>query len=224
MAGKIIFSGGGFVGESHPRGMIIKPTAEGLADAQEAWERIEAREVAPDAALYDLLEYWSGNGWTWISPEAIGALTDAPIMSPDAAIEDDGTTTVYPGGAVYWHSNYMVEDPVEKWAQGDGVVWDVSRAENPRSYWEPKGSRGHRRSRKEIEGGEEEILRGTRVTTPHGVGTVFKVGDKISVRFVGATPNDVSFRHYLVGEVSRLTNPRRNNPGNTSDLVGRLKF
>lgn len=126
-----LFSGSALVGESHPRGMVIKPTREGRREAKEALEDAAAGGRSTYDAMYDLMEDWIGNGWTWIPPEEIGALTDAPIISPDATIEDDGSYTIYPGGAVYWHSNYMVEDPVEKWARGEGVVWDVSKAKNP---------------------------------------------------------------------------------------------
>lgn len=129
MSNNIIFDGSLLVGHSHPRGMLIKPTAEGRAEAQEI---LDEGKPTYDG-MFDLMEEWVQSEWMWIPPEQIGALTDAPIISPDATVEDDGSYTIFPDGAVYWHSNYMVEDPVEKWARGEGVVWDVSKAvtENP---------------------------------------------------------------------------------------------
>ena len=50
--------------------------------------------------LYDLLEDFIGEGWEWMAPEDIGALTDAPIIMD-------------PNDYVYWYSNYMVQSPVE---------------------------------------------------------------------------------------------------------------
>ncbi|MGI9061916.1 MAG: hypothetical protein ACR2H5_25460 [Ktedonobacteraceae bacterium] len=31
-----------------------------------------------------------GNGWSWVRPEDIGALTDAPILSDDIEYDDHG--------------------------------------------------------------------------------------------------------------------------------------
>jgi hypothetical protein len=63
----------------------------------------------------------------WIPPEEIGALTDSPIISRDAVLEDDGTYRIYPGGELFWHANYMVEDLLKKWANGEPVIWHASK-------------------------------------------------------------------------------------------------
>ena len=117
---EVIFEGPHFVGYEHGRGMLIKPTKEGLA----------ALKDGDYVNEYEALEYWTGNGWMWVWPEDIGALTDAPIMSMDAQFLDDGSTELYPGGAVYAHMNYAVEDPIATWTKGRGVVWDVYRGES----------------------------------------------------------------------------------------------
>lgn len=74
-----------------------------------------------DEALYDLLERPLCNGWSWIPPEAIGALTAAPILSDDATVDDDGDWQV---GRVFWHGNYMVEDPIESLLTQGYVMFD----------------------------------------------------------------------------------------------------
>lgn len=54
----------------------------------------------------------TGNGWHFIPPEEIGALTDGDILSDDCAIEDDGTYTLY--GPVYWDSDYQIRDAASR--------------------------------------------------------------------------------------------------------------
>jgi hypothetical protein len=63
------------------------------------------------AFMADLLEEtgWQPNGQLMaVNPEDIGALTEAPILTDDRTIEDDGSTTVH--GKVWWYPNYMVKN------------------------------------------------------------------------------------------------------------------
>lgn len=58
------------------------------------------------------------NGWDWLAPEDIGALTDAPILSNCTSIEDDGTRVLHGEGCggscgVFWFPDYQVTDPLE---------------------------------------------------------------------------------------------------------------
>lgn len=77
--------------------------AEMLADMKQ-------RNGANDLTfLADLLEEtgWSPNGQLMaLNPEDIAALTDAPILTDEYTIEDDGSVTV--PGKVWWFPNYMV--------------------------------------------------------------------------------------------------------------------
>lgn len=68
--------------------------------------------MAEDAALAGLFEHQLCNGWQFIAPEEIGALTAAPILSDDVQRDDDGKVTAV--GAVYWHDNYQVESAVRE--------------------------------------------------------------------------------------------------------------
>ncbi len=59
--------------------------------------------------LCELLEYtgWQPNGRLFqVNPEDIAALTDAPILSDDLRVADDGTVSV--PGRVWWYPNYML--------------------------------------------------------------------------------------------------------------------
>lgn len=95
--------------EKEPNGNLVivaePQDAEMLADIQ--------RRSGADDVLFmsELLEEtgWNGNGVLMsIRPEDVGGLTDAPIVTDDRTIEDDGTVVV--NGDVWWFPNYMVEN------------------------------------------------------------------------------------------------------------------
>lgn len=97
------------------RALLISPTAEGRILALE--ELLDPQPT--DSALAQFFEYWMGNGWWWVPPEDIGALTSAPIISEDGFLNDDGRWEPCNDGAiVYAHMNYAVEDPIQSWAEG----------------------------------------------------------------------------------------------------------
>lgn len=92
----------------------IKPNGNLLisAEAQDKEMLTEMKERNGDndlAFLTDLLEEtgWEPNGQLLaVQPEDLGALTEAPILTNDRTIEDDGTVTV--PGKVWWFPDYMV--------------------------------------------------------------------------------------------------------------------
>ena len=109
------------------RGIEMVPSEEGRARAQ---EMLEARESGhgqgPQTDQADFLEIAMGNGWDYVPPEDIGALTDATIVSEDGFNGDDGKWYPHPdveAPVVYAHMNYAVEDPIETWAEGKPVFW-----------------------------------------------------------------------------------------------------
>lgn len=81
----------------------------------------ELEKLPTDDALHELLEdHIMGGDCYWISPETIGALTDAPILSfdpPDTAKK------------VYWHERYAVEDPIQTLRDHQAVVFKGSNSE-----------------------------------------------------------------------------------------------
>jgi hypothetical protein len=106
-------------------GMRIVPTEHGIERAQEFLdERCQHSGQSPDEQLMEMLEQALGNGWSYVRPEDIGALTDAPILSQDGFMGNDGKW--YPmvkRANVYAHMNYAVEDPIEMWAEGRFVFF-----------------------------------------------------------------------------------------------------
>jgi hypothetical protein len=64
------------------------------------------------AALCALFEDHLCNGWEIVSPEDIGALTAAPILSDEIVRDEDGR--VIETGSVYWYPDYAVHDEIEE--------------------------------------------------------------------------------------------------------------
>lgn len=77
-----------------------------------------------------MFEEHVGNGWTAVWPEVIGALTDAPIVTNDYTVHDNGRTEVL--GEVWWFPNYCVENPVETLAKRGRVVFTHAPKEQVR--------------------------------------------------------------------------------------------
>ena len=92
--------------DKHARGVRIVL----LPEAREDVQAIAEAELDADSKLGEVIEWQLGNGWSWVRPEDIGALTDAPILSDDIAYDDQGD--VVSVGAVYWYPRYDVSDPV----------------------------------------------------------------------------------------------------------------
>lgn len=95
--------------------------AQEKADLQELLDKTNHMD---HGFLADLLEYtgWSPNGHLHqVQPEWIAALTDAPILTDDLTIEDDGTANVL--GNVWWFHNYQVESFAETLIRDGRVVF-----------------------------------------------------------------------------------------------------
>jgi len=61
------------------------------------------------------------NGWSWIKPEEIGALTSAPILTDDVVFDDEGV--VLEIGAVYYYNEYMTHDPIQELISHGHVIF-----------------------------------------------------------------------------------------------------
>ena len=107
--------------DKHANGMRIVL----LTEAREYVQTIAAADLDADSKLGEVIEWQLGNGWSWVRPEDIGALTDAPILSDDIEYDDQGD--VVSVGAVYWYPHYDVSDPVAR-VLTDGFV-DFERVE-----------------------------------------------------------------------------------------------
>ncbi len=64
-----------------------------------------------------------GTGWDIVDPAEIGDLTDAPMLSDDVTVEDDGTRVVY--GSVWYFPRYQIEDPIETLLDHGEVIFEL---------------------------------------------------------------------------------------------------
>lgn len=91
--------------------------------------REDLREMIEDAKanhkgdiLGDVIETMLANGFQWVQPEDISALTDAPIISDEADYDDQGKLVAI--GRVFWFPGYQVLDPVEVLYEKGEVIFD----------------------------------------------------------------------------------------------------
>ena len=66
------------------------------------------------------------SGFALVPPEAIGALTDSPILvrNDDYTGEDNGTFKVYENVRVWWFPSYQIEDPIETLREKGTVTFE----------------------------------------------------------------------------------------------------
>jgi hypothetical protein len=82
--------------------------AESMEDLQTIKDRVGGNDIAFLDQMLDSFGF-IGNGRLWgISPEHVGALTEAPMLSDD--VEHDDAGDVHVRGKVWWFPNYQVED------------------------------------------------------------------------------------------------------------------
>lgn len=98
-------------------GVLFSIDAEGREDVREALEAKEEGQKGWHQVFGEAFDGLLCNGWEWLAPEDIGALTDAPILSNCIDRDDDGAMTAHSGCGlecgIFWFPNYMVEDPLE---------------------------------------------------------------------------------------------------------------
>jgi hypothetical protein len=98
--------------------LVIKLTRQGKKFAKEL---LKNDNQGSDSKLWNLLEEHLTNGWEWIRPEEIGALTDAPILSNDAIHNDQGELTGI--DKCYAYMDYQIYDPIEELVKHNGIVF-----------------------------------------------------------------------------------------------------
>ena len=79
--------------------------------------------------MADMLEEtgWSPNGrLLQVQPEDIAALTEAPILTDDRTIEDNGDVTVH--GRVWWFPNYMVTNFADELIENGETIFSLAPA------------------------------------------------------------------------------------------------
>lgn len=95
-----------------------------LPEARDEVEEIASQELDADSKLAEAIEWQLANGWSFLRPEDVGALTDAPILSEEVDTDEQGE--VRSVGIVYWYPQYQVHDPVAQLLQEGYVEFAVS--------------------------------------------------------------------------------------------------
>ena len=90
-----------------------------LEEAREDVQEIASKELDADNKLAQVIEWQLSNGWSFVRPEDVGALTDAPILSEE--VDTDTQGNVLKVGTVYWYPQYDVRDPVAQLLQNGYV-------------------------------------------------------------------------------------------------------
>ncbi|MCZ2113085.1 MAG: hypothetical protein LC131_04525 [Anaerolineae bacterium] len=103
--------------------LVISRLRSEKADLQEMLEKCVHKD---HGFLADLLEY-TGRGpnghLDQVAPEDIGALTDAPILTDDLEVDDQGVKTIH--GRVWWFPNYQIESFAETLIKTGNVTFQL---------------------------------------------------------------------------------------------------
>lgn len=114
--------------------LILRPTEEGRERAQELLDS----GVGEIQGIPEMLEDLVSNGWEFINPEEIGALTEGEIISNDVSRDEDGE--IVDVGIVYWNSDYAITNTLGKWAEGEPVKWSKQGKKKAQAevgiYWD----------------------------------------------------------------------------------------
>lgn len=103
--------------------LVITPTTEGVEYAR---EHVASGDTS-DNAFMTMIEDQLANGWKIVSPEEIGALTSALIITNDYQKDDHGTLTDI-GDAWSNIAFYQVRSELQDFAEGKSVTWEKAPA------------------------------------------------------------------------------------------------
>jgi hypothetical protein len=106
-------------------GITLKLTPEGREELRDCRRSGGGWSKGTDDLLHDLLEYQLCNGWEFIPPEDIGALTSAPILSDEAERDDHGNLTKL--GQVYWFPDYAVRSELDELYENGEVFFPAAK-------------------------------------------------------------------------------------------------
>ena len=89
-------------------------------------ELAEHPEISSDDLMYEVLEPLTSNGFEWVRPEEIAALTSAPIIG-EVVRDDHGELTKI--HTLFWYPDYAVRSPVQVLAEKGTVTFDDANEE-----------------------------------------------------------------------------------------------
>ena len=92
-----------------------------VAEPELAEELDRLRGKSDSEVWGELLADHLGNGWDWITPKDLGALTEANIIATGVMRDHAGDLRAYPGAVAFAHMNYQVENVLDTLAEGRAV-------------------------------------------------------------------------------------------------------
>jgi hypothetical protein len=109
------------------RNLLILPNEDAIKEARDLYESYRYQDWFPEWTYnqieHEVLDWYLGNGWTIIEPEAVGALTEGLLLSD--------------GENLWWDTDYMVIDWLERVLNEcrgySGFEWSGTLEE---SFWE----------------------------------------------------------------------------------------
>jgi len=104
-------------------GITLRLTPEGQEELAE-YRIPEGWSHSPDMLFADMLEDHLCNGWEFIQPEEIGALTAAPILSDSAERDDQGNLVKV--DQVYWFPDYAVRSELDELYENGEVFFPAA--------------------------------------------------------------------------------------------------
>jgi len=93
-----------------------------LPEGQEEIQTSKLLDKPINEAMSVLFEEELCNGWEWIEPHEIGALTSSPILSDTAVRDDFGNLESVE--TVYWFPNYQIISEVEELYEKGEVIFE----------------------------------------------------------------------------------------------------
>jgi hypothetical protein len=105
-------------------GIALKLTPEGREELS-SYRIPEGWSHSPDRLLADMLEDHLCNGWEFIQPEEIGALTSSPILSDSAERDDFGKLLKV--DQVYWFPDYAVRSELDELYENGEVFFPAAK-------------------------------------------------------------------------------------------------
>lgn len=106
-------------------GILLKLTREGREELESRRFGVNGWDRGADQILCDLLEDHLCNGWEFIQPEEIGALTSANIISDEVTRDEDGNITKL--GKIYWFPDYAIRLEINELADTGEVFFPAAK-------------------------------------------------------------------------------------------------
>ncbi len=115
--------------EEGPNGDLIIAISD-QNELQEIKDAIAGGDTSDDA-MYDVFEHLIANGYSWVAPEQIGALTDAPILTDSPSL-DDGS--IDPQGKIWWYPQYETRSPLEDIAETGKTTFTLAKPDTTAAF------------------------------------------------------------------------------------------